>query len=180
MSDKPRVLLSADQIQARIAELGTEIRATYGDEPFVCLAILKGSVVFLTDLIRAIDGPLQCAFLGVSSYEGTESTGQVRITHDVNTSLKGHHVLVVEDIVDTGLTLDYILKTLAVRDIASLRVCALLDKPSRRKVEVPIDFIGFTIPDTFVVGYGLDLDEYFRNLPYVGIYEGQSIPGQTG
>jgi len=172
MSDKPRVLLSTEQIATRVAELGREIRAAYGDEPVICLGILKGSIVFLSDLIRAMDGPVQCAFLGVSSYEGTESSGQVRITHDVRTPLKGHHVVVVEDIVDTGLTLSYILKTLQVRDIKSLKVAALLDKPARRRADVPVDWIGFSIPDEFVVGYGLDLDEYYRNLPYIGIYEG--------
>lgn len=178
MSDKPRVLLSADHLRDRIAALGREIRAAYGDDPILCLGILKGSTVFLSDLIRSIDGPVQVAFFGVSSYEGTESTGHVRITHDVNVSLRGMHVLVVEDIVDTGLTLDYILRTLKVRDAASVRVCTLLDKPSRRKVPVPLDWVGFEIPDTFVIGYGLDLDEYFRNLPYVGVYEGQPLPGK--
>ena len=176
MSEKPRVLLSADRIRDRVAELGREIRATYGDEPILCLGILKGSIVFVADLLRAIDGHVQVAVLGVASYAGTESTGEVRITHDVNVSLRGLHVLIVEDIVDTGLTLDYILRAVKVREPKSVRICTLLDKPSRRKVAVPLDFVGFEIPDQFVVGYGLDLDEYYRNLPYVGVYEGQSLP----
>jgi hypoxanthine phosphoribosyltransferase len=178
MSESPRVVLSADRIRDRVAELGREIRAHYGDEPILCLGILKGSMVFLADLIRAIDGPVQIAFLGVASYAGTESTGHVRITHDVTVSLRGLHVLIVEDIVDTGLTLDYILRTLQVREPRSVRVCTLLDKPSRRKVPVPLDWVGFEIPDTFVIGYGLDFDEYYRNLPYVGVYEGQTMPGR--
>jgi len=178
MSDQPRALLTADALRERITVMGREIRAAYGDDPILCLGILKGSFVFLSDLVRAIDGPVQVAFLGVSSYEGTESTGHVRITHDVNVSLRGFHVLIVEDIVDTGLTLDYLLRTLGVREPRSLKICTLLDKPSRRKVAVPLDFVGFQIPDTFVIGYGLDLDEYYRNLPYVGIYEGQPLPGR--
>ena len=175
-ADKPRVLLSADRIHDRVAQLGREIRAAYGDQPILCLGILKGSVVFLSDLMRQIDGPVSCDFLGVSSYEGTESTGIVRITHDPRDSLEGQHVLIVEDIVDTGLTLDYILRTLGVRNLESLKVCTLLDKPSRREVEVPVDFTGFEIPNEFVVGYGLDIDEYYRNLPYVGVYDGQPVP----
>lgn len=174
MSDLPRVLLSEQQIADRIAELGVQIREAYGPEPIVAVGVLKGSIVFLADLIRAIPGPVQCAFLGVSSYEGTESTGVVRITHDVRDSLEGYNVLVVEDIVDTGLTLDFIRRTLEVRNLKSLKVCALLDKPSRRQLPVPVEFIGFEIPNEFVIGYGLDYEEYWRNLPYVGIFEGQT------
>jgi hypoxanthine phosphoribosyltransferase len=172
MPDQPRVLIDEERIQARITEMGKEIRAVYGNETLVCVCVLKGSFLFMADLIRKIEGPVQCAFLGVASYEGTESTGVVRITHDTRLKMEGHHVLVVEDIVDTGLTLDYILRILGQRNLKSLRVVALLDKPSRRQVEVPVDFVGFEIPPEFVIGYGLDLDEYWRNLPYVGIYEG--------
>ncbi|MBW2258357.1 MAG: hypoxanthine phosphoribosyltransferase [Deltaproteobacteria bacterium] len=172
MPDQPRVLIDEERIAARITELGKEIRAVYGDETVVCVGILKGSFLFMADLIRKIEGPVQCAFLGVASYEGTKSTGVVRITHDTRLKLEEHHVLVVEDIVDTGLTLDYILRILGQRKLKSLRVCALLDKPSRRKTEVLVDFLGFEIPPEFVIGYGLDLDEYWRNLPYVGIYDG--------
>ncbi len=171
MSRPFQVLIDEERLRARITELGAEIRAAYGDDPIVCIGILKGSFIFMADLVRAIGGPVHCDFLGVSSYEGTESTGVVRITHDLRSNIEGAHVLIVEDIVDTGLTLDYILRTFRVRNVASLKVCALLDKPSRRTVDVPIDHLGFSIPDEFVIGYGLDLDELYRNLPYIGIYE---------
>lgn len=167
-------LLDADTLARRIAELGAEIRAAYGDDtPITCIGVLKGSIVFMSDLVRQIDGPVELEFLGVSSYEGTQSTGQVRITHDLHGSIEGKHVLIVEDIVDTGLTLSYLREMLKVRGPASLRVVALLDKPSRRTSPVAVEFTGFEIPDAFVVGYGLDLDERYRNLPYVGIYQGE-------
>jgi hypoxanthine phosphoribosyltransferase len=170
MPETVEPMIDAARIAARIAELGKEIRATVGDEPIVCVGVLKGSFLFLADLMRAIPGDVRCDFLGVSSYHGTASTGVVRITHDLPSNIEGRHVLIVEDIVDTGLTLDFLLRTLEVRGPRSLRVCALLDKPSRRKVPATLDFVGFTIPDAFVVGYGLDLDERFRGLPFVGIY----------
>ena len=163
-----KTLLDADAIATRIATLGREIRETYGDEPITAIAVLKGSFMFLADLVRAIDGDVRIEFLGVSSYSGTESTGQVRITHDLRAPIAGHHVLVVEDIVDTGLTLDFLLRSLAVRSPASLRVATLLDKPSRRVKDVEADFVGFSIPNIFVVGYGLDVDERYRNLPFIG------------
>ena len=172
--DEVEVFLTEEQIAGRVQELGAEIRAHYGDEPVLCLGILKGSVLFLADLMRAMPGEVACDFLGVSSYEGTTSSGVVRITHDLKTSIEGRHVLIVEDIVDTGLTLQFLLNTLKVRQPASLKVAALLDKPSRRTVAVPVDWIGFSIEDRFVVGYGLDLDERFRNLPFVGLYRGSS------
>jgi hypoxanthine phosphoribosyltransferase len=165
-------LLSAEQIAARIAVLGPEIRAAYGDVPIVCVGVLKGSFVFLADLIRAIPGDVRCEFLGVSSYSGTESTGVVRITHDLPNNIEGAAILVVEDIVDTGLTLEFLQRNLQVRRPVMLKTCALLDKPTRRKVAVTLDFVGFTIPDAFVVGYGLDLDERYRGVPFVGIYQG--------
>jgi len=167
-----RPLLDAETLATRIRALGQEIREVYGpDTPIVCIGVLKGSVVFMADLVREISGHVELEFLGVSSYEGTTSTGQVRITHDLRTPIAGKHCLIVEDIVDTGLTLAYLRKTLAVRKPASLRVVALLDKPSRRNMTVEVEFVGFSIPDAFVVGYGLDLDQRYRNLPYVGIYE---------
>jgi hypoxanthine phosphoribosyltransferase len=172
MSERIEPMIEQARIAARVAELGAEIRAAYGDVPITCVSVLKGSVIFLADLMRATPGDVRCEFLGVSSYHGTTSTGVVRITHDLPASIEGRHVLVVEDIVDTGLTLDFLLKTLAVRGPKTLKIACLLDKPSRRKVHVPVDFIGFTIPDEFVVGYGLDFDERFRNVPYVGIYRG--------
>lgn len=165
-------LLDETTLQTRIAELGKEIREVYGeDTPITCIGVLKGSIIFLSDLVRTIDGPVELEFLGVSSYRGTESTGEVRITHDLHNSIAGKHVLVVEDIVDTGLTLSYLREMLEVREPASLRVVALLDKPSRRTSPVQVEFTGFEIPDAFVVGYGLDLNERYRNLPYVGIYQ---------
>jgi hypoxanthine phosphoribosyltransferase len=168
----PRPLIEADRIAARVAELGAEIRAFYGDETILCIGVLKGSFLFMADLVRAIDGDVHCGFLGVQSYEGTESTGEVRITHDLRERIHDRHVLIVEDIVDTGLTLSYLVKNLKVRGPRSLRLCTLLDKPSRRQAPVEVDFIGFEIPDAFVVGYGLDYDESYRNLPYVGVLEG--------
>lgn len=169
--DDLEVLISAEQIEARIQELGTLVRGWFAaDEPILVVGVLKGSFLFMADLVRAIDGPLHCEFLGVSSYEGTSSTGAVRLTHDLRTDIAGRHVVVVEDIVDTGLTLQYLLRTLAARHPASLRVVSLLDKPSRRTVDVPVDLVGFTIPDAFVVGYGLDLDQLYRNLPYIGVF----------
>lgn len=169
-----RILIDAAALHERIGALGREIRAFYGDEPIVCIGVLKGSFIFMADLVRAIGGDVRCAFLGVSSYEGTQSTGEVRITHDLATSIRDAHVLIVEDIVDTGLTLAYLRRTLAVRGPATLRIATLLDKPSRRKQPVDVEFVGFTIPDLFVVGFGLDLDEAYRNLPYVGVFDPES------
>jgi len=165
------ILIDADTLQTRITELGQEIRQAHGaDTPIVAICVLKGSVLFFADLVRAIGGDVRLEFLGVSSYEGTRTTGQVRITHDLKTEISGKHVVVIEDIVDTGLTLSFLLKALRVRDPASLTVASLLDKPSKRTVDVTADHIGFTIEDHFVIGYGLDLDERFRNLPHVAIY----------
>ncbi len=166
------VMYSAEQIQQRITELGAEIRDAYGDETITLIGVLKGSVLFMADLMRAIDGDVTIEFLGVSSYRGTQSSGEVRITHDLNVPIEGRHCLIVEDIVDTGLTLSYLLKSLRVRNPASLKVASLLDKPSRRTVPVEVDWVGFTIPDAFVIGYGLDLDQKYRNLPYIGVYKG--------
>lgn len=142
-----------------------------GPEPITAICVLKGSVLFASDLVRAIPGDVRLEFLGVSSYEGTESTGHVRITHDLKSSIAGKHCLVVEDIVDTGLTLHYLLAQLRAREPASLRVVSLLDKPARRTVPVAADYVGFTIEDEFVIGYGLDLDERYRNLSEVAVFE---------
>ena len=165
-----QVLYDEATLATRIAELGRQIRADYGDEPIVAICVLKGSILFTADLIRAIGGDVRIEFLGVSSYKGTESTGSVRITHDLSADIADRHVVVVEDIVDTGLTLDFMLRTLGQRNPASLRTAALLDKPARRKIEVPVEWVGFSIPDHFVIGYGLDLDQRYRNLPDVAIY----------
>lgn len=164
-------LIDESSLQARIRELGAQIREEYGDEPITCIGVLKGSFLFMADLVRAIGGPVRCEFLGVSSYQGgTRSTGVVRITHDLKQSVEGQHCLLIEDIVDTGLTMEYLLRMLNLRNPESLKIASLLDKPSNRKVEVEIDYVGFTIPDEFVVGYGLDLQGFHRNLPYIAVY----------
>ncbi|MEZ4240168.1 MAG: hypoxanthine phosphoribosyltransferase [Myxococcota bacterium] len=168
---EPKVLIDAERIAARVRELGAELRAACpADAQLVVVGVLKGSFLFMADLVRAIDGPLSCEFLGVSSYVGTESSGAVQITQDLRADVSGRHVLLVEDIVDTGLTLEYLRRTIQARNPASLRVVALLDKPSRRQVQVEVDLVGFEIPDLFVVGYGLDLDQLYRNLPYIGVF----------
>lgn len=172
MSERIEPMIDEKRIAARIAQLGQDIRHSFGNEPIICIAVLKGSFIFLADLVRAIPGDVRCEFLGVSSYHGTETTGVVRITHDLHSNVESKHVLIVEDIVDTGLTLDFLLRNIAIRGPRTLKVVSFLDKPSRRKAHVPVDFVGFTIPDEFVVGYGLDFDERFRGLPYVGIYRG--------
>lgn len=164
-------LISEERLQARIRELGAQIRVDYGDAPITCVCILKGSFLFMADLVRAIGGEVRCEFLGVSSYEGgTRSTGVVRITHDLREPIEGQHVLLVEDIIDTGLTMSYLLEMLQVRQPRSLKVATLLDKPDNREVEVPAEYVGFEIPDSFVIGYGLDLAERYRNLPFIAIY----------
>jgi hypoxanthine phosphoribosyltransferase len=163
------VLLSEERIRARVAELGREIGRDYAGRPLVVVGVLKGSFVFLADLIRAIDLPVSVDFIGISSYVGTSSSGVVKITSDLSRPIEGQHVLLVEDIVDTGLTMRYLLENLETRRPATLQVCALLEKPARAKVKVPIAYRGFVIDDVFVVGYGLDWDGKMRNLPYVGV-----------
>lgn len=165
-----RVLFSAEQIAERVRALGEEISNDYRGRSLVILALLKGSFVFAADLIRAIDLPLRVEFLGLASYgAGTQSTGIVQITQDLTSPIVGEDVLVVEDIVDSGLTLSYLLRQLDARNPSTIRVCALLHKPARTQQEVPIHYLGFTIPDVFVVGYGLDHAQAYRNLPYLGV-----------
>jgi hypoxanthine phosphoribosyltransferase len=170
--DRPlEVLIDAQRIAARNAELGATVRSWYPpDRTLTMVGVLKGSFLFLADLVRHVEGPVECEFLGVSSYVGTRSSGAVQITQDLRIDLAGRDVVLVEDIVDTGLTLDYLVRALSARNPASLRVVSLLDKPSRRQVPVSVDLVGFEIPDLFVVGYGLDLDQKFRNLPYLGVF----------
>jgi hypoxanthine phosphoribosyltransferase len=163
------VLLSEEQLRARVRELGAAITRDYAGKQVTLVAVLKGSFVFLADLVRAIDLPLTVEFISISSYEGTKSTGVVQITSDLTRNIEGGHVIVVEDIVDTGLTMRYLLENLATRRPASLRLCALLEKPARAQVKIPIDYKGFEIPDEFVVGYGLDWNGLLRNLPFLGI-----------
>jgi len=165
------VLIPADSLQARIAELGRQISQDYAGQRPLLICILRGGVLFLTDLMRQIAEPHAIDFMAVSSYGSgaRETTGNVRIEMDLRTNIEGRHVLIVEDIIDTGHTMHYILQVLNARHPASVKICTLLNKAERREIEVPIDYIGFDIPNKFVFGYGLDLDEYFRNLPFVGV-----------
>jgi hypoxanthine phosphoribosyltransferase len=158
------------RLQARVRTLGRAIRSDYAGRDLVLVGILKGSFIFMADLARAIDLPLTCDFMRVSSYgSGSVSSGKIRMEFDLSHPVKGKDVLLVEDIVDTGWTLDHVLNELRKKKPASLRLAALLHKPARTRVDVPIDYLGFTIPDRFVVGYGLDFDGRYRNLPYVAV-----------
>jgi hypoxanthine phosphoribosyltransferase len=172
MSERLVPLLSADEIAARVRELGAEITRDYQDRPLVLVCVLKGSFVFAADLARSIKTHLRVDFLGVRSYgEGTETSGVVQITQDLSRPIEHEDVLIVEDIVDTGLTIAHLMDLLRTRQPRSIKVCALLHKPARAKVAVKIDYLGFTIEDKFVVGYGLDFAERHRNLPYIGVVE---------
>ena len=173
------VLLSEAEIAARVRELGAAISSAYAGigQPLRFVVILKGAAVFAADLMRAVEIPLTLDFMAISSYgKQTTSSGVVRILKDLEVPIGGSHVLVVEDIVDTGLTLNYLMQSLRGRGAASVRACVLLDKPDRRKVAVEPDFVGFKIPDRFVVGYGLDFAEQYRNLPFIGVLD----PGAAG
>jgi hypoxanthine phosphoribosyltransferase len=164
------VMLTAEQLQARVKELGAQITKDYQGKDLALVGIMKGSIFFLTDLARHIDLPITIELMGVSSYlGGTETTGEVRITSDLTKPMAGRHVIVVEDIIDTGLTMKFLLENLGARHPASLKVATLLEKPSRAKVSVDIHYKGFVIEDRFVVGYGLDYNEKYRNLPFVGM-----------
>jgi len=166
------VLIPAAQIQARVAELAQEIGRDFPDGVHM-IAVLKGAFIFLSDLVRHMEGVVSLDFMAVSSYaKGTTTSGEVRLLKDLDTSLDGRHVLIVEDIVDTGLTLTYLQDILRARGPRTLRTACLLSKPSRRKVPVKVEYIGFTIEDRFVVGYGLDFAKQYRNLPYIGVIEG--------
>jgi hypoxanthine phosphoribosyltransferase len=168
MSAPPEIVLSADQIQKRVAELALEIRRDYPTDLHL-VAVLKGAFVFLSDLMRHVPGDLSLDFIAVSSYvDGTPTSGGVRLLTDLEFPIAGRHVVIVEDIVDTGLTLTYLQSMLRARGPRSLATACLLDKPSHRKVEVTTDYVGFTVGDRFVVGYGLDHAERYRNLPYIG------------
>lgn len=168
--DVEEVLLSSEQVQARVAELGAQLSTDYAGRDPVLVSVLKGSIIFLADLVRAMPIPLSIDLMEVSSYgASTESSGQVRILKDLSTSIAGREVVVVEDIIDTGLTLNYLLRYLHDKGPASIRICCLLDKPARRLAEIEIEYRGFTIPDRFVIGYGLDYGERYRNLPYIGV-----------
>jgi hypoxanthine phosphoribosyltransferase len=167
--DIAEILVSDQEIQAKVAELGRHISDDYAGEELLLIGLLRGAIVFLADLMRAIKIPVRLDFIGISSYGVSTKSGAVRLVMDLETDIAGRHVLVVEDIVDTGKTLSYLVENLKTRQPASLRVCALLDKPERRQVPISVDYVGFEIPDKFVVGYGLDFAEGYRNLPFVGV-----------
>jgi hypoxanthine phosphoribosyltransferase len=169
--DMDRVLISSEAIQGRVRELGAQITADYATtDNLLLVGVLKGCAMFMMDLARAIDLPLSLDFIAVASYgASTESSGVVRMLKDLDTDIAGRHLLIVEDIIDSGLTLAYLRSQLLRRNPASLRICTLLNKPERRTADVPVSYLGFDIPNEFVVGYGLDYAERYRNLPYIGV-----------
>jgi hypoxanthine phosphoribosyltransferase len=173
--DVDKILISEEDLQSRIAELGQAINATYTDDDrplLVC--VLKGAFMFLADLVRHLGMRHEVDFMEISSYgSGTASSGVVRILLDLEQNIEGRHVVIVEDIVDSGRTLDYVIRNLQTRRPASLRICTLLNKPSRREIEIPLDWVGFEVPDEFVAGYGLDFAEVYRNLPFIGVLKEQ-------
>ena len=169
LEDVARVLLTAEEIQKRVAELGAQISRDYEGKNLVMVSVLKGSVVFMADLMRAVTVPAEIDFMCVSSYgSGTRTSGQVQILKDIGQDLTGKDLLIVEDILDSGVTLSYLSKLLWARNPNSIRLCTLLDKPDRRQAEVQVDYTGFVIPDEFVIGYGVDYAERYRNLPFIG------------
>ena len=177
--EQVEVMFSAEDIQKRITELGAMITEEYKglDAPLVLIGVLKGSFLFMADLCRAVDLPIEVDFLGLSSYgHAQESSGVVRVTQDLSRSIEGKHVLVVEDIIDTGLTMQYLLENLGTRRPESIKVASLLSKPARSQVSIHIDYLGFEIPDRFVIGYGLDFASKFRNLPFIGVNLGSELP----
>jgi hypoxanthine phosphoribosyltransferase len=178
-TDIGEVLITEEQIRAKVRELGSQISADYAGKSVTLVSVLKGSLPFMADLMRAIQIPVQIDLMEVSSYGGatTESSGLVRILKDLSSTIAGKDVLIVEDIIDTGLTLNYLIRYLRGKNPASLRICTLLDKPARRLVEIPVDYRGFEIPDQFVVGYGLDYGELYRNLRFVGVLRPEVYSG---
>ncbi len=171
------VLIDAGALQRRVRELGEEITADYAGRELLLVGVLKGAVFFMADLMRAISVPCEIDFMAISSYgASTDSSGVVRILKDLDINIEGRHVLVIEDIIDSGLTLSYLIRNLESREPASLEVCALLTKPERREIEVDVRYTGFEIPNRFVIGYGLDFAERYRNLPYVGVLVDHLMP----
>jgi len=170
-NDIQEVLITEEQIRSRIAQLGEELTREYAGKDPVIVGVLKGVVVFYSDMVRQIRVPCQMDFMWISSYQGTDSTGKMAVKRDVTADVKGRHVLILEDIYDTGNSLDFTYRHLLSKQPASLKICTLLDKPSRRRPGITLkpDYVGFTVPNAFVVGYGLDYNEHYRNLPYVGI-----------
>lgn len=178
-ADVESVLLSPDQIQARVAELGAQISRDYEGKDPVFVSVLVGSFMFTADLLRHIAVPCSLDFMAISSYgKETRSSGVVRVVKDLDESVESRHVIIIEDIVDTGLTLNYLLDNMRNRNVASVRVAALLDKPSRRMTDVQVDYIGFEVPDEFVIGYGLDFAQRYRNFPYVGVLRPEVYGGK--
>ncbi len=178
-NDIERVLFSEAELKTRVAELGAQITADYQGKQPVIISVLRGSYIFMADLTRSIDLPCTIDFMAVSSYgSGTTSSGQVRIVKDLSENIEGRDVLVVEDILDSGNTLSYLLKLLQARHVASVKLCTLLDKPSRRTRDIKADYVGYSVPDLFVVGYGLDYAEKYRNLPYIGILKPEVYEGR--
>jgi hypoxanthine phosphoribosyltransferase len=175
LDDIAEILLSSEDLAARVRDLGHSVAEAYQGSDLLLVSVLKGAVVFLSDLMRAIPMPLAIDFLAISGYGGQGSAGVVRILKDLDQDITGRHVLVVEDIVDTGLTLGYLLRVLQARQPASLRVCTLLDRSVRRIVDLPMAFRGFDIPDRFVVGYGLDYQQRYRNLPFIGVLKPEIV-----
>jgi hypoxanthine phosphoribosyltransferase len=171
------ILIDEERLRTRVAELGEEISADYARKEVLLVGVLKGAVFFMADLMRHLDVPCEVDFMAISSYgDSTDSSGVVRILKDLDINIDGRDVLVVEDIIDSGLTLSYLIRTLEAREPASLEVCALLTKPARREIHVPVRYVGFEIPNRFVIGYGLDFAERYRNLPYVGVLHPDLIP----
>ncbi len=171
------ILIEEEPLQARIAELGAEISSEYDGRDLLLVGVLKGAVFFMADLMRELSIPCEIDFMAISSYgAATDSSGVVRILKDLDTNIAGRDVLVVEDIIDSGLTLSYLMRSLKARKPASLEICALLTKPERREIDVPVKFVGFEIPNKFVIGYGLDFAERYRNLPYVAVLHPDLIP----
>jgi hypoxanthine phosphoribosyltransferase len=171
------VLIDQDALQRRIAELGEEISADYTGRDLLLVGVLKGAVFFMADLMRGLSIPCEIDFMAISSYgDSTDSSGVVRILKDLDINIEGRDVLVVEDIIDSGLTLSYLMRNLEAREPASLEICALLTKPERREIDVPVRYVGFEIPNRFVIGYGLDFGERYRNLPYVGVLDPRLVP----
>ena len=176
--DIQEVLFSEEQLDRRVREIAAQIEKDYAGKEIMLIGVLRGSFVFMADLCRRIDLPCTLDFMSVSSYgKGTSSSGQVQITKDLSSDISGQHIIVIEDILDSGNTLSYLLKLLEQRNPASIRLCTLLDKPDRRVKEVKVDYSGFSIPDAFVVGYGLDYAEQYRNLPYIGILKPEVYGG---
>ena len=171
------VLIDEDRLRSRVVELGEEISADYAGRDLLLIGVLKGAVFFMADLMRTLAIPCEIDFMAISSYGAqTDSPGVVRILKDLDINIEARNVLVVEDIIDSGLTLSYLMRNLEAREPATLEVCALLTKPDRREIDVPVRYIGFEIPNRFVVGYGLDFAERYRNLPYVGVLDSELVP----